>query len=202
MENNYKELLKEIEGKDLDEVRKIVNSKVKIVAKDSYIQQFLNIQDIIDRIDIFDDYDDIVSYLLFKEELIFNSILNNFTDLEVLPEDAGVNMHNINLEIILKENEIIKDFCKKVEDALNRRDMLVIQELNQSFSKLPNIDEIERLKNELSHVFDDTEENKLQQINKILEFNDPTMKMIKDTISTTALNEIGVEKNGNGNRSK
>ena len=200
--NNYKSLLTEIEGKTLSEVREIVNNKVKIVQKLNYIQQFLEVQDIIDRLEVFDDYNDVTGYLLFKNELIFNSILNNFTNLEILPEDAGVTKHNIYLEMVLKENNEINNYCKIIEESLNRKDMLLIQELNKSFNSLPSIEEIEKLKGDLSHIFDETGETKLEQINKILEFNDPTMKMIKDTISSAALSEIGVEKNGNGNSSK
>lgn len=200
-ENNYKNLLKKIEGKTYSEVKDIVNNNVEFKNDLGYFQQYIEIQDILDRLMVYDDYNDVTSYLIFKNELIFNSVLANFTNLEVLPEDAGANNHNIYLEMVLKENPLIKNFYDIANEAFARRDNLLIHELNKTLNGLPSIEEIEKLKEEMSHVFDETGEEKLQQINNILEFNDPTLKMIKETINNVSAQEAREkvkEKMGNG----
>lgn len=196
-ENNYKNLLEKINGKTLSEVKDIVNKNVEFKNDLGYFQQYIEVQDIMDRLSIYDDYSDITSYLIFKNELIFSSVLANFTNLEVLPEDAGANNHNIYLEMALKENPLIKNFYDITNEALARRDNLLIHELNQTLNGLPSIEEIEKLKEEMSHVFDETGDEKLEQINNILSFNDPTMKMIKDTINKVSVQEAReMTKNG------
>lgn len=195
-ENNYKQLLKKINGKNLEEVRIIVNNDVEISSKLSYTELYLEAQDTIERLEIFEDFNDVSSYSLFKNEVIFESVIKNFTNLEVLPEDIGVTNHNMLLEIVLKENAEIDNYYKIVNSLLNRKDMLLIQELNKTFNSLPNAEGIEKMKEELSHIFDEAGEEKLQQINSILEFNDPAMKLIKDSIHLAALKENGVEEDG------
>lgn len=198
-ENNYKLLLEKIEGKTFEEVKDIVKQDVVVKSKLNYIEQYVEVQDLIDRLEVYDSYDDITGYLLFRNEIIFHSVLINFTNLDVLPEDSGTNKHNIYLEMALKEYVEVNNYYNIVKDALKRRDVMLIQELNRTFSNLPNAEEIENIKDNLSHIFDNTSDDRLQQINKILEFNDPAMKVIKDTITSISPKEIEVEKNGNGN---
>lgn len=186
---NYNDLVKEIEGKSLKEITEMILNK-KLFKDVDNISMFSKVDSTINKIiGLSKDVPSI--YLFLKRENIFFDALELFTTIELIPRDGSMNDYNINLELAMKNVNIkFNMYYELVEEGLKVLGQSTINELIEIFNtKLPSIEDIQAMKNELDNVFSDESPEKLEKIENILAFNDPTMVGIKD-----ALIQSGIDK--------
>lgn len=135
-----------------------------------------------------------------KRYIIMLYILKNLTTIELIPEDESFEDYDILVEkAILELNSDAYFFKSIVEDSIAIKQNSVLDELYNTFSKkLPTTEDIQKMKEQLDNMFSNESPEKLNVIKDILEFNDPSLKQIKDIVYNPELEikNIKAEKTG------
>lgn len=178
----YNDLIKKIEGKGLNESFEIIK-KEKIFKVVNNVTLFSKIEETINKINSFSKSIPSV-YIYLKEETIFFDELELFTNIEEVPKNGDMNNYSFKLRDIMELIDTrFKTYDKFIDDGLRVVEQSIINELVNVFNtKLPTIEEIQEMKNELDNVFSDESPEKLQKIEDILSFNDPTITSLKDAL--------------------
>lgn len=185
----YNNLIEKVRGKDIKEIMEVIKENHIFKAVDN-ISMFSKVDTTINKIvELSKDIPSI--YLFLKRETIFFDALELFTTIELIPRDGDMNNYNIDLEKSMKLlNTQFNTYYELVEEGLKMLEQSTMNELIEVFNtKLPSVEDIQAMKNELDNVFSDESPEKLQKIEDILAFNDPTMVGIKN-----ALVQSGVDK--------
>ena len=124
-------------------------------------------------------------YLFKKKYRIMLYILQNITNIELIPEDENFEDYDSFFETNSKE----LFFKEMVEDIIREKQNNILNELYDVFNtKLPSVEEIKEIKASIGDVFSNESPEQLKTIEKILAYNDPTMKTIKDVIMDVNIN--------------
>ena len=123
-------------------------------------------------------------YLFKKKYRIMLYILQNITNIELIPEDENFEDYDSFFEkAILETNSKALFFKEMVEDIIREKQNNILNELYDVFNtKLPSVEEIKEIKASIGDVFSNESPEQLKTIEKILAYNDPTMKTIKDVV--------------------
>ena len=129
-------------------------------------------------------------YLFKKKYRIMLYILQNITNIELIPEDENFEDYDSFFEkAILKTNSKALFFKEMVEDIIREKQNNILNELYDVFNtKLPSVEEIKEIKASIGDVFSNESPEQLKTIEKILAYNDPTMKTIKDVVMDVNIN--------------
>lgn len=185
----YNKLIEKVRGKDIKEIMEVIKENHIFKSVDN-ISMFSKVDTTINKIvELSKDIPSI--YLFLKRETIFFDALELFTTIELIPRDGDINNYNIDLEKAIRFlNTQFNTYYELVEEGLKMLEQSTMNELIEIFNtKLPSVEDIQAMKNELDNVFSDESPEKLQKIEDILAFNDPTMVGIKN-----ALVQSGVDK--------
>lgn len=185
----YNNLIEKVRGKDIKEIMEVIKENHIFKSVDN-ISMFSKVDTTINKIvELSKDIPSI--YLFLKRETIFFDALELFTTIELIPRDGDMNNYNIDLEKAIRLlNTQFNTYYELVEEGLKMLEQSIMNELIEVFNtKLPSVEDIQAMKNELDNVFSDESPERLQKIEGILAFNDPTMVGIKN-----ALVQSGVDK--------
>lgn len=185
----YNKLIEKVRGKDIKEIMEVIKENHIFKSVDN-ISMFSKVDTTINKIvELSKDIPSI--YLFLKRETIFFDALELFTTIELIPRNGDMNNYNIDLEKAIRFlNTQFNTYYELVEEGLKMLEQSTMNELIEVFNtKLPSVEDIQAMKNELDNVFSDESPEKLQKIEDILAFNDPTMVGIKN-----ALVQSGVDK--------
>lgn len=124
-----------------------------------------------------------------KRYTIMLYILKNLTTIELIPEDESFEDYDIFVEkAILELNSDAYFFKSIVEDSIAIKQNSILDELYNTFNKkLPTTEDIQKMKEQLDKMFSNESPEKLNIIKDILEFNDPSLKQIKDIVHSPEL---------------
>lgn len=130
-------------------------------------------------------------YLFKKKYRIMLYILQNITNIELIPEDEDFEDYDSFFEkAILGTNSKALFFKEMVEDIVREKQNGILNELYDVFNaKLPSVEEIKEIKTSIGDVFSNESPEQLKTIEKILAYNDPTMKTIKDVVLDGNINK-------------
>lgn len=200
MEESIKllDFLKEINGKNIEEIKKIINEKNIIKSEITVAGVYIALRTLGDEIQIGEKRENNIQKILFREVMLFYSIIENFTNIEILSDEKTIENLNIYLEMALIElSDKIYLFKKMFEEYIVENRYKVIQELTDTFnSGLPSAEDINSLQNSLNEMFKEESPEKLKVIQDILAYNDPLMKEVKDIIANPQISEGVSDNNG------
>ena len=200
MEESIKllDFLKEINGKNIEEIKKIINEKNIIKSEITVAGVYLALKTLGNEILIGEKREDNIQKVLFREVMLFYSIIENFTNIEILSDEKTIENLNIYLEMALIElSDKIYLFKKMFEEYIVENRYKVIQELTDTFnSGLPSAEDINSLQDSLNEMFKEESPEKLKVIQDILAYNDPLMKEVKDIIANPQISEGVSDNNG------
>lgn len=200
MEESIKllDFLKEINGKNIEEIKKIVSAKNIIKNEITIAGVYIALRTLGDEIQIGEKRENNIQKILFREVMLFYSIIENFTNIEILSDEKTIENLNIYLEMALIElSDKIYLFKKMFEEYIVENRYKVIQELTDTFnSGLPSAEDINSLQNSLNEMFKEESPEKLKVIQDILAYNDPLMKEVKDIIANPQISEGVSDNNG------
>lgn len=186
---DFNNFIKEIEGKNIDEIKVIINNIDGFWKDPTNLQIFSEVDGLLDSINgLQKNIVSIYSYL--KREKVFLKELELFTNLFDIPQFDGLDSYNIYLEKALKEENIkVQMFYEIVEEGLQIQKEQVLNELYETFkTNIPSIEELQGLETGLQDLFAKESPEKLKLIDSILAYNDPTIKQIKNIIDIESLN--------------
>lgn len=131
-------------------------------------------------------------YLFTKRYKIMLYILQNITNVELIPEDEAFEDYDIFFETaILELNSKAQLFKTMVEDVIREKKDEIINELYEVFNQgLPTVDDIKEIQTTIGGIFAEESPEKLKTIEGILAYNDPMMKQVKDMVTDINTNEI------------
>lgn len=200
MEENIKllDFLQEIDGKNIEEIKNLIKEKDLIKSDISVAGTYIALKTLSNEIQIGEQREDNIQKVLFREVMLFYSIIENFTSIEVTSEDKSIDNLDIFLEIALIElSDKICLFKKMFEKYIVENRYKVIQELTDTFSSgLPSAEDINSLQESLNEMFKEESPEKLKTIQDILAYNDPLMKEVKDIIANPQIDEGVSDNNG------
>lgn len=200
MEESIKllDFLKEINGKNIEEIKKIINEKNIIKSEITVAGVYIALRTLGDEIQIGEKRENNIQKILFREVMLFYSIIENFTNIEILSDEKTIENLNIYLEMALIElSDKIYLFKKMFEEYIVENRYKVIQELTDTFnSGLPSAEDINSLQDSLNEMFKEESPEKLKVIQDILAYNDPLMKEVKDIIANPQISEGVSDNNG------
>lgn len=200
MEESIKllDFLKEINGKNIEEIKKIINEKNIIKSEITVAGVYIALRTLGDGIQIGEKRENNIQKILFREVMLFYSIIENFTNIEILSDEKTIENLNIYLEMALIElSDKIYLFKKMFEEYIVENRYKVIQELTDTFnSGLPSAEDINSLQDSLNEMFKEESPEKLKVIQDILAYNDPLMKEVKDIIANPQISEGVSDNNG------
>lgn len=178
----FKEFKEKYFGKSIEEIKDGLNKEENFFKKDIDVVQLCidsgSCADIIMNLDM----EFVPLYLFKKKYLIMLYILENLTNLEMIPEDERFDDYDAFVEkAILESNSNAYLFKNMVEEIIKEKQNNVLKELYNTFSNgLPTTQDIQNMKEQLDNMFRDESPEKLQTIENILAYNDPNLKQIKD----------------------
>lgn len=180
---NFEDFKKKYFGKDLDFV-------IEGLKKEDLWKKDIDIVEIsIDVDKIIQDVVDInknapALYVLKKRYLIYRYIFEKFFKLESAPREMELEDYDIVVEEAIYKLYSEARFVKEMVSAgLEELRNIVLEELYKTFGEnIPSSEEIEKIAVQMRDMFKDESPEKLKTIKEILEFNDPSLKEIKDEI--------------------
>ena len=184
---DFKEFKEKCYGKTIDEIKEIILQQ-DILKPENDIEVFSSIDNVINRINNISK--DIMSvYLFLKEDILFLNSLKLFTKITIIPNEEAIEDYNFSLGLAFKEiDSRFNMYFNLVENGLKMEEQSILKELVEVFNiNTPNLEDIKQMKDELNNVFSNESPDKLQMIENILAFNDPTMLGIKEALTQTGL---------------
>lgn len=170
-------------GKDLeyiiDEIKKedIWKKRIDILSLCGEINEIIN--------EILGSKKDFITLYLFQKEVIkFNFILKEVTKIKSVPDGMLSEDFDINVfEALYKTSSYARFINKMIEDGLQEVHIEVLEGLYEIFGKnTPTAQELNDMAEQFGGMFKEESPEKLDLIKKILEFNDPTIKQVRDEI--------------------
>lgn len=191
-------LLEEIKDKNIEEIKNLILNKNIIKEDVSVISVYLALNNLDNEIKIGKKREKLIQKVLFREVMLFYSIIENFTNIEISSDEKTIENLNIYLEIALIElSDKIYLFKKLFEQLIVENKFRIIQELTDAFnSGLPSIEDINSLQTKLEEMFKGESPEKLKQIQDILAYNDPIMKEVKDIVANPQIDKGVSDNNG------
>lgn len=203
-EVKYLELLNDLEGKSIAEIKEIIKNSDIIYNNIETMDVYEAVIDTYNKIQNANNNDnDSIKKIFINKIFVYYAILDYFTNINITSTEKTIENLNVYLEMALIElsdkiylfNEIIKEII--IEDKFR-----IIKELTDVFnSGLPSVDELNSLQDSLGNMFKDETPEKLEKIESILAFNDPVMKELKNVFVNPELQEKVSDNNGGDNNS-
>lgn len=203
-EVKYLELLNDLEGKPIAEIKEIIKNNDIIYNNIETMDVYEAVIDTYNKIQNANNNDnDSIKKIFINKIFVYYAILDYFTNINITSTEKTIENLNVYLEMALIElsdkiylfNEIIKEII--IEDKFR-----IIKELTDVFnSGLPSVDELNSLQDSLGNMFKDETPEKLEKIESILAFNDPVMKELKNVFVNPELQEKVSDNNGGDNNS-
>lgn len=203
-EVKYLELLNDLEGKSIAEIKEIIKNNDIIYNNIETMDVYEAVIDTYNKIQNANNNDnDSIKKIFINKIFVYYAILDYFTNINITSTEKTIENLNVYLEMALIElsdkiylfNEIIKEII--IEDKFR-----IIKELTDVFnSGLPSVDELNSLQDSLGNMFKDETPEKLEKIESILAFNDPVMKELKNVFVNPELQEKVSDNNGGDNNS-
>ena len=129
-------------------------------------------------------------FVLNKKILMYKFILEELTTLTTLPETGDVNEYCIEVEeafyVVSSKARFIREM---VDEGLKETQNIVLNELYKTFSNLPDEEGLDNLQEKLGSILGGLDSQNLKMISNIMEFNDPSLKAMKDKIYDTKVME-------------
>lgn len=187
---DFKELKEKCFGKSVEEIKETINGINNFWKMDiNLLMLTLDANDCANK--ILQMEKNFPALFIYRRECqILLCILKELTNIELIPDNESFDDYDSFLKIALLElnskayflNMIINQTIKESRDS-------VINELYEIFnSKMPSVEDIEKLKDSMKNIFSDESPEKLEKIENILAFNDPMTKTIKDIVMDTNIN--------------
>lgn len=200
--NEEKESLKFIDV--LNDFREGKEVEFSNVVKERDIQEIMSI------------IDDIllgVSFLNSKKKELLNKEINKqmaiffygllqCTSLKIEKEDICLENYDIRFEHeILRSSISAQKIIEITNNVFREKQLEVISLLTEEFKNIPGEESLDKLEEKMTRMFNNRSSEDLKMINNILDYNDPTLKAIKEIIFSSAENISNEEmkKNGNNN---
>lgn len=203
-EVKYLELLNNLEGKSIAEIKEIIKNNDIIYNNIETMDVYEAVIGTYNKIQNINNNDnDSIKKIFMNKIFVYYAILDYFTNINITSTEKTIENLNVYLEMALIElsdkiylfNEIIKEII--IEDKFR-----IIKELTDVFnSGLPSVDELNSLQDSLGNMFKDETPEKLEKIESILAFNDPVMKELKNVFVNPELQEKVSDNNGGDNNS-
>lgn len=187
---DFKELKEKCFGKSVEKIKETINGINNFWKMDiNLLMLTLDANDCANK--ILQMEKNFPALFIYRRECqILLCILKELTNIELIPDNESFDDYDSFLKIALLElnskayflNMIINQTIKESRDS-------VINELYEIFnSKMPSVEDIEKLKDSMKNIFSDESPEKLEKIENILAFNDPMTKTIKDIVMDTNIN--------------
>lgn len=200
--NEEKKSLKFIEV--LNDFREGKEVEFSNVVKERDIQEIMSI------------IDDIllgVSFLNSKKKELLNKEINKqmaiffygllqCTSLKIEKEDICLENYDIRFEHeILRSSISAQKIIEITNNVFREKQLEVISLLTEEFKNIPGEESLDKLEEKMTRMFNNRSSDDLKMINNILDYNNPTLKAIKEIIFSSAENisNEGMKKNGNNN---
>lgn len=143
---------------------------------------------------------DTVSKEVNSQMAIFFYGLLQCTSLEVEKEDITLENYDLKLEdCILKNSYSARKMKEIILNVLQEEKSEVLNLLVKEFKNIPNEDNLIKLQERMDKMFNNRSSEDLKMINNILDYNDPTLKMIKEMIYSSVKDNEGLIQDGNNN---
>ena len=170
-------------------------------------------RDIQEIMSIIDDILLGVSFLNSKKKELLNKEINKqmaiffygllqCTSLKIEKEDICLENYDIRFEHeILKSSISAQKIIEITNNVFREKQLEVISLLTEEFKNIPGEESLDKLEEKMTRMFNNRSSDDLKMINNILDYNNPTLKAIKEIIFSSAENISNEEmkKNGNNN---
>ena len=170
-------------------------------------------RDIQEIMSIIDDILLGVSFLNSKKKELLNKEINKqmaiffygllqCTSLKIEKEDICLENYDIRFEHeILKSSISAQKIIEITNNVFREKQLEVISLLTEEFKNIPGEESLDKLEEKMTRMFNNRSSEDLKMINNILDYNNPTLKAIKEIIFSSAENISNEEmkKNGNNN---
>lgn len=170
-------------------------------------------RDIQEIMSIIDDILLGVSFLNSKKKELLNKEINKqmaiffygllqCTSLKIEKEDICLENYDIRFEHeILRSSISAQKIIEITNNVFREKQLEVISLLTEEFKNIPGKESLDKLEEKMTRMFNNRSSEDLKMINNILDYNDPTLKAIKEIIFSSAENISNEEmkKNGNNN---
>ena len=170
-------------------------------------------RDIQEIMSIIDDILLGVSFLNSKKKELLNKEINKqmaiffygllqCTSLKIEKEDICLENYDIRFEHeILRSSISAQKIIEITNNVFREKQLEVISLLTEEFKNIPGEESLDKLEEKMTRMFNNRSSEDLKMINNILDYNDPTLKAIKEIIFSSAENISNEEmkKNGNNN---
>lgn len=170
-------------------------------------------RDIQEIMSIIDDILLGVSFLNSKKKKLLNKEINKqmaiffygllqCTSLKIEKEDICLENYDIRFEHeILRSSISAQKIIEITNNVFREKRLEVISLLTEEFKNIPGEESLDKLEEKMTRMFNNRSSEDLKMINNILDYNDPTLKAIKEIIFSSAENISNEEmkKNGNNN---
>lgn len=199
---NYLDFLDKIKGKSIGEIKDLIKENEVIKNDLEIINVYDALQNLYARLQIASTQND-VQKIFVKKVFVYYSILEYFTNLEIISEQKVIENLNIYLEMALIEmSDKICLFSEMAKEIIVEERFKIVEELTEIFkSGLPSVEEINSLQESLGNMFRNESPEKLEKIENILAFNDPVVKDLKNILVNPTLQEKVSDDNGGDNNS-
>lgn len=139
---------------------------------------------------------DEIEYEIKKQYIKYFYGLLPCTLFELEDEDYSLENYDVNLEQkILDKSLCGKKLYEMIDNIIRKRELGIINDLYNQFNNLPSPEEIKALQDGFDDLFKSQSEEKLSIVESILQYNDPNMKALKESISAP-LKKGAIEKDG------
>lgn len=199
---NYLDFLNKIKGKTINEIKNLIKEDEIIKSDLEVINVYDALQNLYARLQIASTQNE-VQKIFVKKVFVYYSILEYFTNFEIVSEQKIIENLNIYLEMALIEmSDKICLFSEMAKEIIVEERFKIIEELTEIFkSGLPSVEEINSLQESLGNMFKNESPEKLEKIENILAFNDPVVKDLKNILVNPTLQEKVSDDNGGDNNS-
>lgn len=160
-------------------IKKDINMDLEMMAIENGVE-------ILNDLDRINDGSIPVTEYFMKRSVIYFQMLKDYTTLEFLGDnDDSVENYNIAIEEEFKKNVFIKRYYEGVNEVYHSQQLIAIKELTNALKNVPSVEDVEKMAKDFDNVLGDKNSEKLKLLNDVMVFNDPSMKMLKDTIYNT-----------------
>lgn len=137
-------------------------------------------------------------YEVKKQMIRFFYGLLQCTSLELGENDIDILNYDLEFEsYILSFSVVGRKVYEMVDNIIEKERDKIIEELSTQFKTFPSVEETQKLEKEMDKMFEKRSSGDLKFIENILQYNNPTLKLIKDMLESPVDNvKTGVGKNG------